>query len=77
MRSSVRKSNGNSHRQFYLRRRHVEIIGKRVADYLRLLMDFFRHEMPMVALVDEQHRGLRSDHGALSDLAGAVVDLGA
>ena len=65
------------HRQLHPRRRHVEIIGKRVADHLRLFMDFFRHEMPMVALVDQQHRSLGSGDGALGDLAGAVVDLGA
>ena len=34
--------------------RHVDVVGQRVADDFRLLVDFLRHEVAMVALVDEQ-----------------------
>ena len=33
--------------------RHVEIVRERVADDLRLLVDFLRHEVAVVALVDQ------------------------
>ena len=35
-------------------RRHIEIMGERAPGDLRLLMDFLRHEMAEIALVDEQ-----------------------
>ena len=37
---------------------------QRAADDLRLLMDFLRHEMAVIALVDEKGRGLRLHLGA-------------
>ena len=40
--------------------RHVEIMRQRVADHLGLLVDFLRHEMAMVALVDQKRGGLRT-----------------
>ena len=36
--------------------RHVEVMRERVADDFRLLVDFLRHEMAMVALVDQERR---------------------
>ncbi len=48
-----------------------------MADDFRLLVDFLRHEVAMVALVDEQRRGDRLDERALDALAAAVEDLNA
>ena len=64
-------------RQRHALRGHVDVIRQRMADDFGLLVDFLRHEMAMIALVDEQHRGLRFQHGAMHDIAVAVVDLGA
>ena len=58
-RSSLAKSNGRSSRQPIRAGRQVEIVGERVADDLRLLMDFLLHEMAVVALVD--HEDVPSD----------------
>ena len=38
---------------------------QRMADDFGLLMDFLRHEMAVVALVDQKRRGGRLDDGAL------------
>jgi len=48
-----------------------------VADHLRLLVNLFRHEVPMIALVDEHHRGLRFQHRAVHHLAFGVANFGA
>jgi hypothetical protein len=48
-----------------------------MADHFRLLMNFLGHEMAVVALVDQQHRGLRFDGRALREFAAAVVNFGA
>ena len=50
---------------------------ERVPDDLRLLVDFLRHEMAMVALVDQERRGVRLLHRALDLAAGGVVDFDA
>ena len=34
--------------------RHVDVVRQRVADHLGLLVDFLRHEVAMVALVDHE-----------------------
>src|SRR5262249_17533175 len=39
--------------------RHVEIVGERVADHLRVLMNLLGHEVGMVGFVDEKARGRR------------------
>ena len=65
------------HRQRHAFGRHVDIMRQRMTDDLGLLVDFLRHEMAMVALVDQHHRSLRFQHRALDDLAVAVVDFGA
>ena len=65
------------HRQRHALGRHVDIIRQRMADDFGLLVNFLGHVMAMVAFVDEQHRGLRFQHGALHDVAAVVVDLGA
>ena len=65
------------HRQRHALGHHVEIMRQRVADHLRLLVNFLGHEMAVVALVDEHHRGLRLEHVAANDVALGVVDFGA
>ena len=60
------------HRQRDALGRHVEIMGERVADDLGLLVDFLRHEMAVIALVDQERRGVRFQHGALHDLRRAA-----
>ena len=77
MRFSLAKSNGSGIGSATRSGRHVDVIRQRVADDFGLLVDFLGHEMAMVALVDEHHRGLRFQHRALHDLALGVVDLGA
>jgi hypothetical protein len=62
------------HRQRDALGRHVEIMRQRVADDFGLLVDFLGHEMAMVALVDEHHRGLRLQHGAVHDRAAGVMN---
>ena len=64
------------HRQRNALGHHVEIMRKRVADHFRLLVNFLRHEMTMVALVDEHHGRLRLEHIAANDTAARVVDFG-
>src|SRR6516164_1562507 len=41
-----------------------------------LLVNFLRHEMAMIALVYQENRGLRLEHGTLRDAAVAAVYLG-
>ena len=53
----------------------VEIVGERVADHLRLLMDLLLHEMPVVALVDHEGGAERLLALAL-DLAAVHVEDG-
>ena len=65
------------HRQRHALVRHVEIMRERVADHLGLLVDFLRHEMAMIALVDQERRGGRFQHRALDHLAVGVVHLDA
>ncbi len=57
--------------------RHVEIVRERVADDLGLLVDFLRHEMAMIALVDQERRGVDLSTGALDLAAGGVANLDA
>ena len=65
------------HRQRDALSRHVEIMRKRMADHFRLLVDFLRHEMAVIALVDQERRRIRLEHRALHRLPLRVVDLGA
>ena len=59
---SCAKSNGSLTGSATLLGRHVEIVRERVADHLGLLVDFLRHEMAVVALVDQERRGVRLQH---------------
>ena len=77
MRLSVSEIERQRHRQRDAFGRHVEIIRQRMADHFRLLVDLLGHEMAVIALVDEHHRGLRLEHGALHDRAAGIVNLGA
>ena len=52
----------------------VDIFGKRVADDFRLLDNFLGHEVAMIALVDQQRRGLGETHRPLDRPVGAVED---
>ena len=65
------------HRQRDALGHHVEIMRQRVADDFRLFVNFLGHEMAVIALVDEHHRGLRLEHVAVDDVAVGVVDFGA
>ena len=44
----------------------VEVVGERVADDLGLLVDLLRHEVAVVALVDEHAGGERAHHRPLT-----------
>ena len=55
--------------------RHVEIVRQRMADHLGLLVDFLRHEVAVIALVDQHGRSLGEAHGPLDPMAVMVVDL--
>ena len=57
--------------------RHVEIMRQRVRDDFRLLVDFLRHEMAVVALVDQERRAGGLDHLAIDGDALRVADLNA
>ena len=65
------------HRQRDTHSRHVEIVRKRMADHLGLLVDFLRHEMAVIAFVDQERGRIRLEHRALDELPCGVVDLGA
>ena len=65
------------HRQRDAFRRHVEVFRQRVADHFRLLVDLLGHEVAVIALVDEHHRGLRLEHRAPRHVAPGIVNLGA
>ena len=55
----------------------IDVMGERVADDLRLFMDFLGHEMAVIALLGEQAAGRRLDVAALDDLVVDVAELGA
>src|SRR5438270_926617 len=46
-----------------------------MADDFRLLVNFLRHEMAVVALINEERRGIRFLHLALHLFAGCVAHL--
>ena len=48
-----------------------------MADDLGLLENFLRHEVAMIALVDQHDRSLRLQHRAAHDLAVGIMNLGA
>ena len=48
-----------------------------MTDDLRLLVNLLRHEVAMVAFVEEQDRSLRLQHGAMDQIAFGVVNFGA
>ena len=56
---------------------HVDVMGERMADHFRLLVDFLGHEVLVVALVDHCAEAVRLDHRALDRAALLVVDLDA
>ena len=58
-------------------RRHVEIMRERAGDDLRLLVNLLRHEMPVIALVDEKRRGQRLDAPPLDRLIMRIAEFGA
>ena len=57
-------------------RHHVEIIGERVRDDLRLLVNFLGHEVAVVALVHQQGTGDGFDDRAIDTGAVAIENLG-
>ena len=46
-------------------RRHVDVMGERVADHLRLLVDLLGHEVPVIALLRQQAAGRAALDAAL------------
>ena len=52
----------------------IDIGRERVADHLGLLVDLLRHEVAVVALVDEERGGERARDRPLDRLAAAVAD---
>ena len=58
-------------------RRHVDVVGERVADDLRLLVDLLGHEVPVIALFREQASGRAALDAAPDPFAGRVADDGA
>ncbi len=55
-------------------RGEVDVMRERVADHLGLLVDLLRHEVAVVALVDQERRGVGADHRPCHDPAGHVLD---
>src|SRR6478736_4800216 len=51
---------------------HVDVMGKRVADHFRLLMNLLRHKVLVVALVDELRRRRRFNDWPL-DLTALLI----
>ena len=54
--------------------RHVEILRQRMADDLGLLIDLLRHEMAVVALLDQEGAGGDALRAALHRQVGLVVE---
>src|SRR5262249_22388596 len=54
--------------------RHVDVMGQRVAHHLRLLVNFLRHEVTVIAFVDEKRRGRGPEYGTLDLAALGVAD---
>ncbi len=54
--------------------RHVDIARQRVADHLRLLVDFLGHEVAIIRLVDQERRGAGFQHLAIHHRAVLVID---
>ncbi len=60
--------------EVHLARRHVDVIGERMRDDFRLFVNFLRHEVAVITLVDQQRTRNRLDHGPVDASAGPVVD---
>ena len=52
-------------------------MGKRVAHHLRLLVNFLRHKVAVIAFVDEKRRGRGSEYGTRDLAAFGVADFDA
>ena len=57
-------------------RRHVDVMGERVADDLRLLVDLLGHEVPVIAPFREQASGRAALDHAPDPISGAIADVG-
>jgi len=77
IRSRGVKVEGQVNRQPHALGGHVDIMRERVADHLRLLVNLLRHEVAIIALVDEEGGGRRFEHGAFDFAAFGVVDFDA
>ena len=58
-------------------RRHVEIMRERAGDDFRLFVNLFRHEVAVIAFVDEMGGGERLDAFAFDRLIMGITKLGA
>src|SRR6185312_16296015 len=65
------------YRQPYALVRHVEKRCERVADDFRLFENFLRHEVAMIAFVDEERAGRTRLHRARNFLAGGIANFDA
>ena len=53
-------------------RSHVEVDGERTSDHIGLLLNLLRHEVAMVALVDDQVSRCQFDDGTNNLAIGAI-----
>ena len=58
-------------------RAHVDVMGERMADDFRLLVNFLGHEVAVIALLGQQAAGRAAHDAPLDDAVGGVVELGA
>ena len=58
-----------------LKRGHVDVTGKSVADHLRLLVDLLGHEVPVIALFRQQAARRAALDAALGPLAARVANV--
>ena len=52
----------------------IDVMGERVGDHLGLLEDFLRHEMAVIALVDQEGRSRGADDRPRHHFAGGVLN---
>ncbi len=64
-------------RQFDPALGEVDVVGERMADHLGLLVDFLRHEVAVIAFIEQERRSAGADRRSRHGLAGGVPDAGA
>src|SRR5262249_57484137 len=64
---------GQRLRQFDPARREVDVVGERVTDHLGLLVDFLRHEMAVITLIEQERRGVGANYRSGHRPAGSIL----